>query len=66
MSRNRRIKHAVGGETEGRVEVKKGRGRRRKQLLEYRKRKIGYWKLIEEALDRIPLRRFGPIVRQTT
>jgi hypothetical protein len=44
----------VEGKTEGRVEVKGGRGRRRKQLLEYRKGNIGYWKLIEEALDRTP------------
>jgi len=63
LSRNRRIKHAVEGKTEGRVEVKERSGRRRKQLLEYRKGKIGYWKLIGEALDRTPSSRFGPIVR---
>lgn len=54
MIRKRRIKHAVEGKTEGKVEMKGGRGRRRKKLLEYRKGKIRYWKLIEEALDRTP------------
>jgi hypothetical protein len=54
LGRNLCIKHAVEGKTEGRLEVKRERGRRRNQLLEYRKGKIGYWKLIEEALDRTP------------
>jgi len=36
------------------LEVKGGRGRRHKQLLEYRKGKIACWKLIAEALDRTP------------
>jgi hypothetical protein len=47
------------------------RGRRRKQLLDDLKKKRGYWKLKEEALDRSQWRsRFGrgcgPVVRQTT
>jgi hypothetical protein len=46
------------------------RGRRRKQLLDELKEKRSYWKLKEEALDRILLRTrfgrgYGPVVRQT-
>jgi hypothetical protein len=46
------------------------RGRRRKQLLDDLKEKIGYWKLKEEALDRTQWRTrfgrgYGPVVRQT-
>ena len=48
------MKQAVEEKTEGRLEVKGGGGKRRKQLLEYCKGKIGYWKLIEEAIDRTP------------
>jgi len=46
------------------------RGRRNKRLLDYLKKKTGYWKLKEEALHRIPWRpRFGRgyglVIRQT-
>jgi hypothetical protein len=36
---------------EGEIEVTERRGRRRTQLLEKKKKKRGYWKLKEEALD---------------
>jgi hypothetical protein len=47
------------------------RGRRRKQLLDDLKKKIRYWELKEEALDRTLWRTrfgrgYGPVVRQTT
>jgi hypothetical protein len=47
------------------------RGRRREQLLDDLKEKRRYWKLKEEALDRILCRTrfgrdYGPVVRQTT
>jgi hypothetical protein len=46
------------------------RGRRRKQLLDDLKEKKIYWKLKEEALDRILWRTrfgrgYGPVLRQT-
>jgi hypothetical protein len=60
----------IEGKLEGRIEMMGRRGRRRKQLLDDLKEKRRYWKLKEEALDRI-LRRtcfgrgYGPVVRQT-
>jgi hypothetical protein len=47
------------------------RGRIRKKLLDDLKKKIGYWKLKEEALDRTLWRTrfgrgYGPVVTQTT
>jgi hypothetical protein len=42
-------KHVIGENIEGRIEVTRRRGRRRKQLLDEAR---GYWKLKEEALDR--------------
>jgi hypothetical protein len=55
---------------EGRIEMMGRRERRRKQLLENLKKKIRYWKLKEEALDRTLWRTrfrrgYGPVVRQT-
>jgi hypothetical protein len=55
---------------EGRIEVRGGRGRRGKQLLDYLKKKRRYWKLKDEALDRAVwrirvARRYGPVVRRT-
>jgi len=49
----------------------RGRGRRRKQLLDDLEEKRRYWMLKEEALDRGLWRPrfgrgFGPVVRQTT
>jgi hypothetical protein len=68
--RNYLIKHVIDGNLEGRIEVTGRRGRRRKHLLDDLKETKGYWKLKEEALDRI-LRRtrfgkgYGAFVRQT-
>jgi hypothetical protein len=42
------LKHVI----EGNIEGKSRRGRRRKQLTDDLKEKIGYWNLKEEALDR--------------
>jgi hypothetical protein len=69
--RNCLIKHLIEGKIEGRIEVKGRRGRRRKQLLDDLKKKRGYWKLKDEALDRTVWKnRFGrgyrPAVKQTT
>ena len=63
--------YVIEGKIQGRIEVTKGRGRRRKQLLDNFKEKRGYWKFKAEALDRTLWRiRFGrvygPVVRQTT
>ena len=52
VGRNCLLKHVIEGKIEGRVEVTGRRGTRRKQLPNERKKKRGYWKLKEEALDR--------------
>jgi len=46
-------KRVIKGKIEGKIEVTGRRGRRRKQLLDDLKEKIGCWKLKEEALDPI-------------
>jgi len=51
LCRNCLLKQVIEGEKEGRIEVKERRGRRRNQLLDDLNKKIGYWKLKEEALD---------------
>ena len=51
LCRNCPIKHVIEGRGEGRIEVKRRRGRRRKQLLDDFKEKGGNGKLKEEALD---------------
>jgi hypothetical protein len=52
--------HVIEGNTMKRIEVTVRRGRRGKQLLDDLKKTRGYWKLKEEALDRILRRtRFG-------
>jgi hypothetical protein len=43
----------IEGKLEGRIEMTGRRGRRRKQLLDDLKEKRRYWKLKEEALDRL-------------
>jgi len=58
------------GDTEGKIEAKGQKVRRRKQLLAEFKETKGYWKLKEEKLDRALWRtRFGrgsgAVVRQT-
>ena len=47
------LKHVTEGKVGGGIEVTGRRGRRRKQLLDDLKEKIGYWKVKEKALDRI-------------
>jgi hypothetical protein len=64
------LKHVIEGKTEGRIEMTERRIRRRKQSLDNREVKRGYWKLKEEALDRTlwrtrSQRGYGPVVRQT-
>ena len=53
---------------EGKIEMAGRRGRRRKQQVDYLKETRGYWKLKEEALDRILCRTafgrgYGNVVR---
>jgi hypothetical protein len=71
LRRNCLLKHVTEGKIEGRIEVEVRRKRRRKQLLDDRKEMRGYWKMREEALDRILwMSRFGRgyvnVVRQKT
>jgi hypothetical protein len=71
LRRNCLLKHVIEGKLEGRIEMTERRRRRRKQLLDNLKAKRRYWKLKEEALDRILWvtrfgRGYGPVVRQTT
>jgi hypothetical protein len=71
LRRNCLLKHVLEGKLEERIEVTGRQGRRRKQLLDDLKEKRIYWKLKEEALDRILWRTrfergYGPVVRQTT
>jgi hypothetical protein len=61
----------IEGKLEGRIEINRRRGRRRKQLLDDLKEKRRYWKSKEGALDHILWRTrfgrgYGPVVRQTT
>jgi hypothetical protein len=54
------LKYVIEGKIEGRIESRWRRGKRRKDLLDGRKEKTGYWKLNEEAQDRTVWRtRFG-------
>jgi hypothetical protein len=71
LRRNCFLKHVIEGKIEGRIEMTRRRGRRRKQLLDDLKETRGCWKLKEYALARTLWRtRFGrscgPVVRQTT
>ena len=55
------------GKIKGKIEVKRRRGRRHKELLDDLKDKRGYCQLKEEALDRTMWRKrfgkgFGPVV----
>ena len=52
LRRNCLLKHVINGKVEEKTEVKRIRGRRRKQLLDELKERRGYWKLTEEALYR--------------
>jgi hypothetical protein len=71
LRRNCLLKHVIEGKIEGRIEMTRRRGRRRKQLLDGLKEKRRYWKLKEEALDHTLWRTrfgrgYGTVVRQTT
>jgi hypothetical protein len=68
LRRNCLLKHVIEGKLEGRMETTGRGGRRRKHLLDDLKEKRRYWKLKEEALDRILWRNrfgrgYGPVVR---
>jgi hypothetical protein len=49
---NSLLKHIIKGKIEGRIHMMERRGRRRKQLLVELQETRGYWKLVQEALDR--------------
>jgi hypothetical protein len=49
--RNYPLQHVIEEEIEGRLQVRGRRGRRRKQLLDDRRRKRSYWKLKYESVD---------------
>jgi hypothetical protein len=71
LRRNCLLKQVIEGKIEGRLEVTRRWGRRRKQLLDDLKETRGSWILKEEALDRTLCRTrfargYGPVVRQTT
>jgi hypothetical protein len=71
LRKNCLLKHVIEGKLEGMIEMTGRRGGRRKHLLDDLKEMIRYWKLKEEALDRILWRThfgrgYGPVLRQTT
>jgi hypothetical protein len=49
LSRNCLVKRIAEGKIIGKDRIEGRRGRRNKQLLDYLKEKIGYWKLKEET-----------------
>jgi hypothetical protein len=60
LRRNCLLKEVIEGNIQGRIEVTRRRGRRRKKLLNDLGDRRGYWHLKEEAVDRIKWRnRFG-------
>ena len=70
MRRNCLLQGVIEGKIKGGIEVRGRRGRRRRKLLYDLKKRRGYFRLKEEALDRTVRRaRFGrdfvPVVRQT-
>jgi hypothetical protein len=72
LRRNCLLKHVIERNSEGKIEVRRRRGKRRcKQLLDALKETSGYCNLKEEALDRCLwrtgfVRVYGPVVRQNT
>jgi hypothetical protein len=52
LSRNSLLENVIEGKIKGRIEVTGRRGKRRKKPLKDLKKKTGYCKLKEEALDR--------------
>ena len=70
MRSNYLLKYITEGKIGGGIEVRGGRGRRRRQLLDGFKEKMEYCKLKEEALDRTRWRTgcgrsCGHVARQT-
>jgi hypothetical protein len=70
LRRNCLQNHVIEGKIEGRTEVTRRQGRRRKQLLDELKEKRGYCRLKDETLDRTLWRNgyerdCGYVVRQT-
>jgi hypothetical protein len=70
LRRNCLLEQVITGKIEGRVEMKRRRGRRRNQILDDLKETKGYWKLKEGSLKRTLWgtrfgRGYGPVVRQT-
>ena len=60
LRRNCLLQKVIEGKIKGTIEVTRGRGRRRKKLLDDLKDRTGYCQLKEEALDRTMWRnRFG-------
>jgi hypothetical protein len=53
LRRNFLLKCVIEGSNEGKIEVTRRRGRRRKQLLDGLKEKTGYWTMKGATLDRI-------------
>jgi hypothetical protein len=45
------LTHIIEEKIDGRIEVTRRRGRRRKQILDDIRKKTGYWKLKEKELD---------------
>jgi len=71
LRKNCLLQRVIEGKIQGEIEVTGRQGRRRRELLDYIKERIGYSHLKEEALDRTMwrarfVRGFGPVVRQTT
>jgi hypothetical protein len=71
LRRNCLLQRVVNGKIQGRIEVTRRQGKRRRKLLDNLKERRGYSHLKEKALDRTVWRgRFGkgfrPVVRQTT
>ena len=50
MRRNCLLKHVIVGKTEGKIEVKRGRGKRRRHTVDDLKKMLGYWKMKDEEL----------------
>ena len=71
LRRNCPRKHVIEGKVEERIEMTGRWWRRSKQLLDDVKVRVGYWKFIEEILDRIAWRiscgrGYRPVITQTT
>ena len=67
LRRNCLLQQVIEGKIKEQIEVTRGRGRRRKKLLDDLKDRKGYCQLKEEALDRTVWRNrfgrgFGPVV----